>query len=129
MGKRLALAMGGLVALVAPASAHHSFAMFDRARTVTITGAVTKFEWTNPHSWLHVQGTSGNEPAKAWSIEMTSPNILVYKGWRPNSLKVGEQITVTIYPLRDGSSGGAFVKAVTASGKVLTQEGKAAQDK
>jgi hypothetical protein len=129
MGKRLALAMGGLVALAAPASAHHSFAMFDRARTVTITGDVTKFEWTNPHSWLHVQGTSGSEPAKAWSIEMTSPNILVYKGWRPNSVKPGERITVTIYPLRDGSPGGAFVKAVTASGKVLTQEGKAAQDK
>jgi hypothetical protein len=60
---------------------------------------------------------------------MTSPNILVYKGWRPNSVKIGEPITVTIYPLRDGTSGGAFVKAITASGKVLIQEGRPTQDK
>ena len=111
------------------ADAHHSFAMFDRARTVTITGEVAKFEWTNPHSWLHVVGSAGGEPVRQWSIEMTSPNILVYKGWRPNTVKPGDRITVTIYPMRDGSSGGAFLKAVTASGNVLTQEGSTASGK
>ena len=110
----------GLTALVAAssASAHHSFAMFDRTKRVTLVGTIKVFQWTNPHSWvqLTVAGAQGDEE---WSIEALSPNVLGRQGWKRNTLNPGDKVSVVINPLRDGSKGGNLVAVTLASGETL----------
>jgi Family of unknown function (DUF6152) len=83
---------------IASASAHHSFAAeFDSKQKVEFTGVVTKVEWTNPHARFYVDGKdpeSGSEEVFHWNIELVSANVLMRQGWRPNSLKVGDTVTV-----------------------------------
>jgi len=116
----LALAVAG-----APAAsfAHHSFAMYDPAKLVTLTGTVKDFEWTNPHSrvWLITGGLDG-KPEDLWSLELpTSPGNLTRMGWSKHSLKSGDRVAIDINPLRDGRHGGSLKKVtVLATGEVLT---------
>ena len=94
--------------------------MFDRTKEVTISGTVRIFEWTNPHSWLQVVVPAAQgRPQREYSIELGSPNTMVRQGWRKNSFKPGDRVTVVMYPMRDGSPGGAFVSAVNAAGQTL----------
>ena len=91
-------AVVGLMALLGTASvrAHHSFAAeFDRERTITVTGTVKKFEWTNPHARLYVEGKDENGKSQLWDFELGPPNGLMRNGWRRDSLKQGHQITVS----------------------------------
>jgi hypothetical protein len=109
-----ALLLAGLAPCVA--TAHHSGAMFDSARTVTLQGTVKAFQWTNPHSFIQIL-VDGPKGAREWSVEMGSPSQLYRSGWRPSSIRVGEKLTVVINPLRDGTSGGVFVSATAADGQ------------
>jgi hypothetical protein len=92
-----------------PASAHHSFAVYDRTKTMTIKGNVKTFQWTNPHVviWVLVQPEGGGEPQE-WGIETTSPGVLTRGGWTRNSIKPGDRVSVEFSPLRDGSHGGGL---------------------
>ncbi|HEY4213756.1 MAG TPA: DUF6152 family protein [Steroidobacteraceae bacterium] len=107
-----------LMLVVAPCLAHHSFAMFDDKKTVTLQGTVTELQWTNPHCYLQVMVHSGNATAE-WSIEMHSPLAMYRFGWKPGSFKPGDKVTVTINPLKDGTHGGRLLTAVDASGRSL----------
>ncbi len=111
------VALIGAAALGAPpALAHHSFAMFDAQKEVTLSGTVREFQWTNPHSWLQVQVPQGGASIE-YSIELGSPNSMSRRGWRRTTFKPGDKVTVVINPMRDGSSGGALVYALDAQGK------------
>lgn len=103
-----------LIAL--PAAGHHSGAMFDDDKSVTLAGTVKSFQWTNPHCWIQllVRGDSGSIE---WSVEMGSPSVLFRAGWKPGTLQAGEKITVVIHPMRDGTPGGLFVSASGVDGK------------
>ena len=103
----------------ATAFAHHSFAMFDQSRQVTLKGAVREFQWTNPHAFIHiaVAGASGTETV--WQIELNSPNNLKRQGWKPTSLKPGDEVTLILNPLKDGSNGGLFVAVTLPDGSIL----------
>ena len=92
-----------------PASAHHSFAVYDRTKTMTIKGNVKSFQWTNPHVviWVLVQPEGGGEPEE-WGIETTSPGVLTRGGWTRNSIKPGDRVSVEFSPMRDGSHGGGL---------------------
>ena len=73
-----------------PHVAHHSFAAeYDRSRTITVTGSVTKLEWTNPHARLYVMGTDETGKMQEWDFELGPPNGLMRNGWRRDSLKAG----------------------------------------
>ena len=109
----------GLGVLSAPASAHHSFAMFDRDRTVTLQGVVKEFQWTNPHSWIQINVANDQGAVTEWSIESLSTGTLSRQGWRPGSFKPGDKVAVKIYPMKDGSPGGSFVGATLANGQTL----------
>jgi hypothetical protein len=114
------LAAGALcvVALSGSAMAHHSFAMFDSAKEVTLDGTVREFQWTNPHSWIQLQVMENGQMTE-YSIEGGSPNGLARKGWKRTSLKPGDKVKVTIHPLKDGTKGGSFMHALTADGATL----------
>jgi hypothetical protein len=118
----LKAAMGPLVAagivFGAPALAHHSFAMFDQTKQMTLEGTVREFQWTNPHSFIELDVPSGGR-VRHWSIELNSPNNLTRQGWRRTSLKAGERISVRIAPLRNGHTGGLFLDLTKADGRVL----------
>ena len=109
----------GLVLLASPALAHHSFAMFDQKKVMTLEGTVTQFQWTNPHSFIEMDVAAPGGKATHWNIELNSPNNLKRQGWSRDSLHAGEKVTLRMNPLRDGSKGGLFLDVRLAGGKVL----------
>jgi Family of unknown function (DUF6152) len=109
----------GMLALASVAVAHHSFAMFDQARQLSLQGTVQNFQWTNPHSWIYLDVRHADGGLETWQIEMNSPNNLRRQGWRPRTLKPGDQVTVVINPLRDGHKGGLFVSVKLPDGSVI----------
>ena len=113
------LGLGAALVVAAPAFAHHSFAMFDRQKEITLKGTVKEFQWTNPHSFIEIEVADEKGAITPYSIEMNSPNNLTRQGWKSTSLKVGDKVQLLMNPLRDGSKGGLFVSVMLPDGKVL----------
>jgi hypothetical protein len=113
------VAAASLALPAAPALAHHSFAMFDREKTVTLVGTIKEFQWTNPHSWIQINVVSDKGVTQEWSIESLSTGTLSRQGWRPRTFQPGDKVTLKIYPMKDGSAGGSFVGATLANGQTL----------
>jgi hypothetical protein len=104
---RSSLVLGALLAaaVTAPLNAHHSFAAeFDQSKPIKLQGKVTKMEWINPHSWIHLEVTGPNGEAQAWMIEGGTPNLMLRRGFTQKSLAVGTEIVVDGYLARDGSN-------------------------
>ena len=125
-------AMATLVALAAmavfaarPASAHHSFAMFDHKHQVKLNGTVEYFQWTNPHVYIRLVANDPQGHAKSYTIECANPGILDRAGWKWNMIKVGDKVTAIIAPLRTGESGG-LLKRITLSNGHSYDNGPAA---
>jgi len=112
------LAGAAFVATGGAAFAHHSFAMFDAGKQVTLQGTIKDFQWTNPHSWIKLTVDKEGE-AQQWAIEMGGPDGLARQGWRPKTLTPGMPVSVTIHPLRDGSYGGQFMDITLPDGTVM----------
>jgi hypothetical protein len=104
--------------MCAQAIAHHSFAMFDQSKQVTLKGVIREFQWTNPHAFIHI-AVVGSGGETVWQIELNSPNNLKRQGWKATSLKAGDNVTLVLNPLKDGSNGGLFVAATLPDGSVL----------
>jgi hypothetical protein len=109
--KVMSLAAMAAVTCTASALAHHSLAMFDAGRTVTLQGTVTQFRWTNPHSWLHVAARDERTGKPAvWAIELDSPARLIASGIRADYLRAGDTVSVSFHPSRDGTRRGQFIQ-------------------
>jgi hypothetical protein len=108
-----------VLALASPVFAHHSFAMYDHTRTITIKGEVTKFQWTNPHAYLEVDVKQKDGTIKHYSIEMTSINMMQRLGWRSNMIKAGDLVKVTVSPLLNGEAGGLMLDVTLPDGRKL----------
>jgi hypothetical protein len=115
----IGVAAGLMVCLRAPAGAHHSGAMFEPEKTITVEGVVKEFEYTNPHSWLWVTVTNDDKTTTDWGFEAEGPSTLFRNGIRKNDLRPGDKVTVTGRPMRDGRPAAAWVKAVKEDGRVL----------
>jgi Family of unknown function (DUF6152) len=103
----------------ASAFAHHSFAMFDQSKTVTLQGTVKDFRWSNPHVFIQLMVKNDDGTEEEWSIEMTSPEHLVRVGWKPGTLKPGDKITLNIHPMHDGVKGGQYLSGIGPDGQPL----------
>jgi hypothetical protein len=108
-----------IVTTAAPALAHHSFAMFDHSRTVTVKGKVTLFQWTNPHGYIEVDAPDADGVVKHFTIELTSINMLQRSGWRSDMIKFGDEVKAVISPLLSGQPGGLLLDVTLPSGKKL----------
>ena len=121
MHSRWALAVGVSLCCAAPAArAHHSFAVyFDAGKSVTITGKVTAFRFTNPHGTIVLEGTDGQGPAREWRAETNAPVVLQRRGWTRDSVKPGETITIQGWPSRDGKPYIRLQRATHADGRLV----------
>ena len=117
------LGSAAILAAAPAALAHHSFAMFDTKKTITLNGTIKEFQWTNPHSWVQINVPNADGKMVEWSIEMGSPNMLSRNGWRPSTLKPGDKVELITNPMKDGSPGGAMVKITVPDGRVFTGPG------
>lgn len=107
-----------MAATTLPAQAHHSAAQYDGQKRVSYTGTVYKYEWQNPHVWIWLMLPQvGDAPAQKVGIECAAPQALKLGGLTWNSIKVGDQLTATAAPLRDGQAGGLLVGLQWADGR------------
>ena len=101
---KMSVALALLLCTAIPTSAHHSFAAeYDVKKLVTVSGVVTRFEWTNPHALLFVDGTDAEGEAGSWKFEMGAPGGLERRGWKKSDLQNGDRITVDGYAAKDGT--------------------------
>ena len=119
-----AIAAGGVVSLlmlltVQTAQAHHSFAVFDHTRTLTVKGTVTTFQWTNPHGFLELDVPQADGTVKHFTIELTSINMMTRTGWRSNMIKAGDLVKATVAPLLSGQAGGLGLDIILPDGRKL----------
>jgi DNA/RNA endonuclease YhcR with UshA esterase domain len=109
-----ALALG----TAGPASAHHSHAMFDMTKEVTITGTVTNYSYRNPHVFLHLDVRNDKGEVTSWAVEMSNISNMQSRGIYLSTFKPGDVVTVKINPLRDGRLGGNYTSVTAADGKI-----------
>lgn len=115
-----------LTLLAAPAAhAHHSYAMFDGTKTLSVTGTVAKLEWSNPHVyvWVYVANPAAPTGYDLYAFENGSTGVLARLGWSRSTFTFGEKISVEFWPLKDGRHGGHFIKAVHADGRIAQGAG------
>jgi hypothetical protein len=110
---------GGLLVAAAELRAHHSFAAeFDAAKPFNLTGTVTKVVWSNPHAWLYVDVVDAAKTTH-WAVELNSPNALLRAGWKRDTLKLGDVVTIEGSLAKDGSPTGNARSVLTATGQKL----------
>ena len=122
MNRRLMRAIMGLVLLGAGSArglAHHSAAMFDEKKTITVEGEVKEFQLTNPHSWLLVDVKEKDGKVTTWGFEAEGPSTLARAGIRPSDLRPGTRLKITGNPMKDGTHAAIWVNAVRADGKTF----------
>ena len=123
MARVAACVLAVVVAVSATVAAHHSPAVFDRTKQVKLVGTVKAFRWQNPHTWLEVDVPNAKGKIETWGVEMTSPTYLVRAGWKNNSVKPGDKVTVIVNPLREGDvKSGIFVSITLADGRTLGEQ-------
>ena len=126
-GACFGLVIGGALSLAvagSPAAAHHSFAMIDATKTVTLSGTVKEFRWTNPHAWVRLEVRDPRTGRDVeWMIEGMGPNGLTRQGWSRGMARPGDKAIIEIHPLKDGSAGGALMTMTVGGRKYLTHVG------
>jgi Family of unknown function (DUF6152) len=117
------LAAALLVTATPQASAHHSAAPFDMTQQITVTGAVEKWMWSNPHSWLYISVKKPDGTKQIWGLEAGSAGMLARHGWSARDMKAGDIVTVTASPARGGKPVGLILAIKLPNGKTLTGGG------
>ena len=102
--------------LAVPASAHHSFAIFDQSKVLFMSGTVKQFDLVNPHAWLQLAVVNDKNDASTWSFEGGSPSELARLDWSKDILKIGDKVQVGFRPMKDGSRGGQIMSVTLANG-------------
>jgi hypothetical protein len=115
----MAIAAAATVCAVGSASAHHSTAMFDMTKNVSLQGTIKEFQWTNPHTFIYIDVPNGSGGSDVYGIEGMSPNYLARVGWDKHTLSSGEKVELIIHPLKDGRKGGFDVSVKKPDGTLM----------
>jgi hypothetical protein len=110
-----ALYLGGAL----PATAHHSFAIFDHTQTYTLKGTVRSFQWTNPHGYIELDVADGPNGIDKYTVELTSINMLRRAGWKSSDVQAGDEVTAVVAPLLNKDSGGLLLELTMPDGRTL----------
>ena len=110
----------GVLALATPALAHHSAAMFDHEKKITLQGTVKEFQYTNPHSWLQVLVTGADGKITEWGFEAEGPSTLLRAGIKAKTFQPGDKVTIVANPMKDGRAAGGLISATKADGTVFS---------
>lgn len=123
MGKKrflgVVLVVAGVLAASSPLVAHHGAATFDTANEVTLKGTVTEWTWFNPHCFLKFDVKDASGAVKTWAVEAGNPTDMAKRGWKRTSFKAGEEVTVTLQPVKTGAPVGRIRSVTLASGEIL----------
>jgi hypothetical protein len=103
----------------APSFAHHSMSAYDSSRSVTLKATITEFAWTNPHVQIHFEVRDDNGNVEAWMAECPSPSRLSRGGWSEDTLKPGDQISITGNPAKDGAKEMRLQSVMLADGQQM----------
>jgi hypothetical protein len=106
-----------------PASSHHSFAMFDLSKEQKVAGTIKAFEFMNPHTVTRLMARDEKGEMREWTFEGVSVGVLFKEGWRGDTLKPGDKVTIIFAPLKNGAHGGMFLRAILPSGNVIYNVG------
>jgi len=101
------------------AAAHHSFAIFEHSKTLTLKGTVRSFQWTNPHGYIDLEVANGPPGIDRYTLELTSINMLRRAGWKSSDVNVGDEVTAIVAPLMNGQQGGLLLELKMADGRTL----------
>jgi hypothetical protein len=107
------------LAVSAPLSAHHGAAGYDMEKQLNMKASVTEWIWANPHCFLKYDTTDDKGNVAHWAVEVSNPTDMVKRGWSRNSLKPGDEVTVTVRPAKNGETVGQLLKVVLPSGQTL----------
>ncbi len=117
--KSVILLVSALLLSAAPAFAHHSVSMYDMAHPTTVTGVVTKLDWTNPHGYIYVDVKNEQGEIEHWAIEIDSPNFLKHNGWTSTTVKPGDTVTCTGGRAKNGALTMRCMTVKLSTGEVL----------
>lgn len=122
-----ALILGAFVvlALSAPALAHHGTASFDTSKDLTLKGTVTDWIWANPHCFLKFDAMDDTGTVRNWAVEVSNPTDMTKRGWARSSFKVGDIVTVNLQPVKNGAPIGRLRSVMLPDGSTLTAMGPA----
>ena len=123
MKKAIVTGLGLVLFAAMPAAAHHSDAMFDSSKEVTVSGTVKEFQYTNPHSWIQLLVPAAAGAAVEWSIETAAPIVLLRAGIKPTSLQPGDKISLRFHPMKSGAPGGSLIDIKKNDGTTLSLRG------
>jgi hypothetical protein len=117
--RRISAAM--LLVASTAALAHHSPAVFDHNRQITIVGIVAEFHWGNPHCWIRLDVTDAAGATTTWGVEMNPANSLARNGWTSRTVQPGDKIEVKVYPLRNDEKGGQYISLKLPDGTTMDE--------
>jgi hypothetical protein len=129
MRTKLHTALFGSALLIAvPAVAHHSFAMFEAEKEITLDGTIEGVDWTNPHIWFYVMVPQPNGTADKWGVEAGATNSMMRFGWKRNTLKPGDKVSVVVRPMKDGTHAGSLRRVtMTDTGQTFVRDTEGAR--
>jgi uncharacterized protein DUF6152 len=118
------LVLGFAISTFSPATfAHHGFANYDTEKKLTVNGTVTRWVWSNPHCLLLLDAADNTGQVAHWVLETENPSSMIRSGWTKDSIKVGDQITVMVMPVKTGGSVGRIMEVVLPNGQKLMGRG------
>jgi hypothetical protein len=110
----------GLFALSVPVFAHHGTAAFETSRTITMKATVTDWFWANPHCFVKFDYKNDKGEVEHWVVETSNPPDMMNKGWTIHTLKAGDEITVTVYPVKNNKPVGRLITVKLPGGQTLS---------
>jgi Family of unknown function (DUF6152) len=119
MSKLMLTVLAAMTVAAGTAFAHHSPAVFDHTKKITIVGVVTEFMWSSPHSWIRLDVTDEQGRVANWGVEMDPATMLARNGWRSNTIKPGDKVSISIHPLRNDEKGGQYISITLPDGSTI----------